>query len=134
MSTKQDCSQCGGYGYVEDPDTGNPQGHACYRCGTSGVEVVEQPRLRILSVRRRVDSDDFDSGVTRVYRIKVRKDLSEAQIREAVADYFPAHRCQHSYDCCGNWYHTEGWLRRGGKPRHGKKRERIVTVSHYINI
>ena len=30
------CCQCGGQGCVSDPDTGNPYGHACYHCGTTG--------------------------------------------------------------------------------------------------
>lgn len=86
--------------------------------------------IRILSAR--VVQTEYESYSV-IYRVKVPKNATESKLREMVSDVFPAHRCQHSYDCCAHWYHGSGWLRKY-RAKRGSKRERIVTVSHYQNI
>ena len=33
-----------------------------------------------------------------------------AEVEEDMSTLFPSEHCQHSYDCCGNWYPSRGYI------------------------
>jgi hypothetical protein len=84
----------------------------------------------------RVDDDEGESFVRfRVCRIGydgLEAEPTDEQIDELVREEFPSYRCQHSYDCCGNFYPAGAtWSR---VKTWGSQLEIIVRQCYSANI
>ena len=55
----------------------------------------------------RIERDDGET-FERLSIFHLDPDVPDAEVEAWVADSFPARHCQHSYDCCANYYPDKG--------------------------
>jgi hypothetical protein len=72
-----------------------------------------EPRLKFVSSSRTEEEDEGYGGHYvdfTIYTVPI--GLTDAAIRDLVNEMHPATRCEHRYDCCGNYYaSTAKWIR-----------------------
>lgn len=55
----------------------------------------------------RIEDEDGEA-FTMISYFHVDRETTDEEVKEWVADNFPSRHCQHSYDCCANFYPSRG--------------------------
>ena len=92
-----------------------------------------EPTGKVLFMRQ-LYADDGESYTT--YRLcHVPSDWDHNRVDSWVLTRFPAERCQHSHDCCGNYYaRSAKWSLVNGGAYGDGVREILVRQAHVCNI
>lgn len=107
-----------------------PAEDICINCGCTATQIADSPQW--LGGFTREDGEYGDSR-THYSVWKLPEHMTDDEIGPWVEANFPATRCQHSYDCCGNFYRGKGvwsYVEDG----LGSKSEIIVRQTASANI